>query len=237
MPIDGLYMTLNVVSFSKVLHIFTDSRTMYKQYKVVIVNFIYLPHKYKLSQDLRVRRVCSRAPAFSTKSLQNGTKGVTRLEDYVGKYLVAIFYPSNFLKLSSQELLNFNSYLSNFQEINCEILAISPDSLESHIAWYCAPIQKNGLGENVHFPLLEDKNMRICKAYGVSNEDNGSALMSIFVIDTNGLIRITVCLDKGIHVSVKDILRMVRDLQMKDKEDELDILRHSETSVTTTPLD
>lgn len=95
MPIDGLYMTLKVVSFSKVLHIFTDSRTMYKQYKVVIVNFIYLPHKYKLSQDLRVRRVCSRAPAFSTKSLQNGTKGVTRLEDYVGKYLVAIFYPSN----------------------------------------------------------------------------------------------------------------------------------------------
>ncbi|VDP73250.1 unnamed protein product [Schistosoma curassoni] len=79
--------------------------------------------------------------------------------------------------------------------------------------------------------------MRICKAYGVSNEDNGSALMSIFVIDTNGLIRITVCLDKGIHVSVKDILRMVRDLQMKDKEDELDILRHSETPVTTTPLD
>uniref|UniRef100_A0A3Q0KJ86 thioredoxin-dependent peroxiredoxin n=2 Tax=Schistosoma mansoni TaxID=6183 RepID=A0A3Q0KJ86_SCHMA len=193
--------------------------------------------QYKLSQDLRVRRVSSRAPAFSTKSLQSGIKGVTRLEDYVGKYLVAIFYPSNFLKLSSEELLNFNGYLSDFQEINCEILAISPDSLESHIAWYCAPIQKNGLDENVHFPLLEDKNMRICKAYGVSNEDNGSALMSIFVIDTNGLIRVTICLDKGIHFSVRDILRMVKELQMKDKEDELDILKHSETTITTPLLD
>ncbi|CAH8594013.1 unnamed protein product [Schistosoma turkestanicum] len=191
--------------------------------------------QYKLSQDLRVRRVSSRAPAFSTKSVQCGAKGVTKLEDYVGKYLVVIFYPSNFLELSSQELLNFNNYLSEFQEINCEIIAISPDSLESHAAWFCAPNNHNGLDENVHFPLLEDKNMTICKAYGVSNEDNGSALMSMFVIDTNGLIRITICLDKGIHFSAKDILRMVKELQATDKDDESNILKNSEMTKTISP--
>ncbi|KAK4475550.1 hypothetical protein MN116_000830 [Schistosoma mekongi] len=183
--------------------------------------------QYKLSQDLRVRRVCSRAPAFSTNSLNSGIKCVTKLEDYVGKYLIIIFYPSNFLEISSQELLNFNSYLSDFQDINCEILAISPDSIESHVAWFRAPVQSNGLDENVQFPLLEDKSLKICKAYGVSNDDNGSALMSVFIIDTNGLIRITICLDKGIHFSVKDILRMIKELQAKDKDDESELLKLS----------
>ncbi|CAH8868605.1 unnamed protein product [Trichobilharzia szidati] len=178
--------------------------------------------QYKLSQELRVRRVCSRAPNFSTKSLHNGIKGITKLENYVGKYLVILFYPSNFMETSSQELLEFQSYLSKFQEINCEILAISPDSIESHIAWFTAPLENNGLNESIQFPLLEDKSMTICRTFGVSNEDNGSALMSAFVIDTNGWIRITVCLDVGIHFCVKDILRMVRELQIRDKEEEVE---------------
>ncbi|CAH8609923.1 unnamed protein product [Heterobilharzia americana] len=121
------------------------------------------------------------------------------------------------MEISSQELLEFESYLSKFQAINCEILAISSDSVESHNAWFRAPVENNGLNETVHFPLLEDKNMNICKMYGVSNEDNGSALMSIFVIDAEGLIRITMSLDAGIHFSAKDILRMVTEVQIKDK--------------------
>ena len=59
-----------------------------------------------------------------------------KLEDFEGKFLVLVFYPQDFTFICPTEVIAFGNRASEFEKINCSIVACSTDSLACHRGKY-----------------------------------------------------------------------------------------------------
>ena len=71
----------------------------------------------------------NKAPNFKAQSTSNKAYS---LNDSKGKYVVLYFYPKDDTPGCTIETKDFNSLLSKFKKLNCEIYGISKDDLKSH---------------------------------------------------------------------------------------------------------
>jgi alkyl hydroperoxide reductase subunit AhpC len=86
------------------------------------------------------------------------------------------------------EILAFNDALSEFNELDTVVLAVSTDSKYSHFSWAAQPRKQGGLGPDLALPLIADRNMNISRNYGVLLEE-GISLRGLFLIDPKGILR------------------------------------------------
>lgn len=114
--------------------------------------------------------------------------------------------------------MTFSKLYQEFRKLNCDLLALSVDSLFSHIAWVRSI--KERFGVSVTFPITEDPSMAIAAAYGMIHPDarDASTVRATFVIDPEGIIRAMVWYPMSTGRSVTEILRLVQALQTADKE-------------------
>jgi peroxiredoxin (alkyl hydroperoxide reductase subunit C) len=154
------------------------------------------------------------APRFSTRT----TMGDRSLDDYRGRWLVFFSHPADFTPVCTSEFVSFSKLYPEFKALNCDLLALSVDSLFSHIAWVRSI--KERFDVSVPFPITEDPSMAIAAAYGMINPDAGDAstVRATFVIDPEGIIRAMVWYPMSTGRSVAEILRLVQALQTADKE-------------------
>ena len=156
----------------------------------------------------------SPAPRFSTRT----TMGNRSLDDYRGRWLVFFSHPADFTPVCTSEFVTFSKLYPEFRKLGCDLLALSVDSLFSHIAWVRSI--KERFGVLVPFPITEDPSMVIAAAYGMIHPDAGDAstVRATFVIDPEGIVRAMVWYPMSIGRSVTEILRLVQALQTADKE-------------------
>jgi peroxiredoxin (alkyl hydroperoxide reductase subunit C) len=156
----------------------------------------------------------SPAPRFSTRT----TMGDRSLDDYRGRWLVFFSHPADFTPVCTSEFVAFSKLYQEFRKLNCDLLALSVDSLFSHIAWVRSI--KERFGVSVTFPITEDPSMAIAAAYGMIHPDarDASTVRATFVIDPEGIIRAMVWYPMSTGRSVAEILRLVQALQTADKE-------------------
>ena len=154
------------------------------------------------------------APRFSTRT----TMGNRSLDDYSGRWLVFYSHPADFTPVCTSEFVAFSKAYGRFQALGCDLLALSVDSLYSHIAWVRSIHERFGV--TVLFPITEDPSMAIAAAYGMIHPDaaDSSTVRATFVIDPGGLIRAMVWYPMSTGRSVEEILRLVEALQTSDKE-------------------
>ena len=95
-----------------------------------------------------------KAPNFKLNSTSGKIVELTKIKS---KYIVLYFYPKDDTPGCTLETKDFNSLLSNFKKVKCEVFGISKDSLESH--------KKFKEKYNVKFELLSDENKKAIKAY------------------------------------------------------------------------
>ena len=118
------------------------------------------------------------APDFT---LPATTQESITLSQYRGrKNVVLAFYPFDWSPVCSLQLPGLQENLSQFKELNAEVLGISIDSQHSHKAF------AEHLG--LEFPLLSDFDKKVCQAFGVLRE-GGFAERALLVIDRQGIIR------------------------------------------------
>lgn len=126
--------------------------------------------------------VGTQAPGFTLKA--TGPEQVS-LSDYRGKNVVLLFFPFAFSPVCTEELCGVRDGLSQFQELDAQVLAISVDSPYTLKAFAEA--------EQLTFPLLSDFNKEVAPAYGAYYEElaglKGVAKRAAFVIDREGIIR------------------------------------------------
>jgi peroxiredoxin (alkyl hydroperoxide reductase subunit C) len=156
----------------------------------------------------------SPAPGFATRT----TMGERSLEGYRGRWLVFFSHPADFTPVCTSEFVAFSKAYSRFQALGCDLLALSIDSLFSHIAWVRSI--KERFGVTVPFPITEDPSMAIAASYGMIHPDaaDSSTVRATFVIDPEGLIRAMVWYPMSTGRSVEEILRLVEALQTSDRE-------------------
>jgi peroxiredoxin Q/BCP len=126
-------------------------------------------------------RVGDRAPEFIATA-QNGS--TIRLGDYLGqKALVLFFYPKDNSPICTKEACSFRDSYEKFVEAGAEVIGISSDSAESHQAF--------ARQHRLSFPLISDHVGSLRKLFGVSSTLGLLPGRSTYVIDKDGIVRLS----------------------------------------------
>lgn len=127
------------------------------------------------------------APDFSCRT----TQGECHLSDYRGRWLVFFSHPADFTPVCTSEFVAFARAAPEFSALGCALLALSVDSLFSHIAWVRTIERRFGVA--IPFPVVEDPSMAIASAYGMIHPgaSSSSTVRGCFVIDPEGVVRMS----------------------------------------------
>jgi peroxiredoxin Q/BCP len=103
------------------------------------------------------------------------------LSELRGRPVVIVFYPGDNTPVCTRQLTAYTNDIDEFASVDAQILAISPQSVESHEGFSC---KQGGFG----FPLLADEDKEVGRAYGIIGP-LGFYRRSAFVIDKQGILR------------------------------------------------
>lgn len=127
-------------------------------------------------------------------------------ETIAGKWSVFFFYPSNFTFVCPTELEDLADNYESFKELGVEIYGVSTDTHFAHKAWH----DTSEAISKVNYPLIGDPTHRLSRNFGVLIEDEGVALRGTFVVNPEGIIKVSEINDNGIGRDAKELLRKVR---------------------------
>ena len=123
------------------------------------------------------------APDFvlaGTDGTREGHRDYT-LGEFAGRPVVLVFYPGDNTPVCTRQLNSYTSEIDAFREVDAQVLALSPQSVESHDAFSS---DQGGFA----FPLLADTDKAVGRRYGILGPI-GFYRRSIFVVDAGGVIR------------------------------------------------
>jgi peroxiredoxin len=123
------------------------------------------------------------APTFTLPGLDpaSATHRDFSLEEFGGRPVVLAFYPGDDTPVCTRQLTTYSSGIERFREVGAQVLAINPQSIESHRRF---SDHVGGFG----FPLLSDEDRAVGRAYGILGP-LGFYRRSVFVVDAGGIVR------------------------------------------------
>ena len=139
------------------------------------------------------------APIFSLPIDEGGEINLSELK---GKNVVLYFYPKDDTPGCTIEAQDFSKRVGDFENLDCVILGISRDNINSH----CKFVQKY----NLKISLLADESGEVCKLYDVLKEK------SMFGKKYLGIERSTFLIDK-----VGKVVHMWNSVSVKGHVDEV----------------
>lgn len=171
-----------------------------------------LPHA--APEDRPPLRLNAPAPGFRART----TRGDVALEDFRGRWLLLFSHPADFTPVCTSEFIAFARAQARFEALDCALLALSVDSLFSHLAWL-RDIQAR-FGVTVGFPVIEDPSMAIARGYGMVGpaDPDSAGARTTYVIDPQGIVRAMSWYPMVVGRSVEELLRLVAALQAADRE-------------------
>ena len=153
------------------------------------------------------------APDFK----QDSTDGPISFHDWAGDSWVVLFsHPKDFTPVCTTELGEVARLKPEFDKRNVKTIGLSVDPLDDHNAW-CGDIEETQ-GSALNFPLLADADRTVANLYGMihPNADNTLTVRSVFVIDPNKKIRLTITYPASTGRNFDEILRVIDSLQLTD---------------------
>ncbi len=152
------------------------------------------------------------APDFQART----TMGVRTLSGYRGRWLIFFSHPADFTPVCTSEFVAFAKLAREFEAAECDLLALSVDSLFAHLAWVHSIREQFGV--IIGFPVIEDPSMAIARRYGMiaPHAPDTALVRAVYVIDPQGIIRAILWYPMTIGRNVAELLRLVRALQASD---------------------
>jgi peroxiredoxin Q/BCP len=151
-------------------------------------------------------KINSKAPIFKLPSSSNQNFEISK---NLNQYLVIYFYPRDNTPGCTNEAKDFAKLYKEFKKLNCEIVGISKDSIESHKKF----INKF----KIPFQLLSDEKMIALKKYGAWGEKSmyGKKFMGIkrttVLINPKGKI-IKIWNNVKVKDHVKEVLNFLNEV-------------------------
>jgi len=165
------------------------------------------------------------APSFTGTAVIGEKFEEVTLSQYLGKWVVLLFYPFDFTFVCPTELISFSDRHSEFEKLGAQVLGISVDSQFVHLAWVRTARQEGGL-EKMNFPLIADVSKKISSDYGVLVTDPADDLYSadlrgLFIINPLGKISVIQINDAPVGRSVDETLRLIQAFQYVEEHGEV----------------
>jgi alkyl hydroperoxide reductase subunit AhpC len=153
------------------------------------------------------------APDFE----QESSEGLIRFHEWLGNSWGVLFsHPADFTPVCTTEL-GFTAKLKDeFAKRGVKAIALSVDPVDSHVKW----IDDINVTQNtqVNFPILADADRKVSDLYDLihPNANDTLTVRSLFVIDPNKKVRLTITYPASTGRNFNEILRVIDSLQLTD---------------------
>ncbi|EGW34423.1 uncharacterized protein SPAPADRAFT_59853 [Spathaspora passalidarum NRRL Y-27907] len=177
---------------------------------------------FKQEDQPRIR-IGSTAPNFQVDT----TKGKIDFHEYIGNEWVILFsHPADFTPVCTTELGAFSRLKPEFDKRGVKLIGLSTEGVDSHNEWVKDIEEVETQGEKFGFPIIADGKKEVAFKYDMVTEDDFKNLesgmvatvRSVFIIDPNKKIRLTLTYPASTGRNTSEILRVVDALQLADSK-------------------
>jgi alkyl hydroperoxide reductase subunit AhpC len=133
-----------------------------------------------------------------------------------GSWAVLFSHPKDFTPVCTTELGYTAKLAEDFQKRNVKVIGLSVDSVEDHKRWSTDIEETQGTA--VNFPLIGDSERKVATLYDLihPNANDTLTVRSVFVIDPNNKVRLTITYPASTGRNFDEILRVIDSLQLTD---------------------
>jgi alkyl hydroperoxide reductase subunit AhpC len=153
------------------------------------------------------------APDFEVET----TDGKLRFHDWIGNDWAVLFsHPKDFTPVCTTELGEVSRLKNEFAKRGVKVVGLSVDPVKDHHGW--AKDIEETQGYALNFPLIADPDRKVSNLYGMIHEKANDTLTvrSVFVIDPNKKVRLTITYPASTGRNFEEILRVIDSLQLTD---------------------
>lgn len=145
------------------------------------------------------------------------TTGDIDFHQWAGDSWVFFFsHPADFTPVCTTEMGRTAQLSDEFTARNVKPLGLSTDSVEEHLKW----IEDVNETQNttLRFPIVADKDHKVAELYEMIHpgESETAAVRSVFIIDPDKKIRLTMTYPMSVGRNFSEILRVIDSLQLSD---------------------
>ena len=153
------------------------------------------------------------APDFTAMT----TEGEISFHDWkAGSWAVLFSHPADFTPVCTTELGRTAALKDAFAVRNTKAIALSVDPIEDHHGW--APDIGEVGGTDLNFPVIADPDRAVSQLYDMIHPGEGdtSTVRSVFVVDPDNAVRLTITYPKSVGRNFDEIVRVIDALQATD---------------------
>lgn len=158
-------------------------------------------------------RLGETAPNFKAQT----TEGDIDFHEWLGdSWGVLYSHPADFTPVCTTELGRTAALKEEFAKRNAKVIALSVDPLDDHMKWLSDIEETQNVKMN--FPIIADHDRKVAEAYDMIHPeaDDKFTVRSVFVIDPNKKIRLTLTYPPSTGRNFHEILRVIDSLQLTD---------------------
>jgi alkyl hydroperoxide reductase subunit AhpC len=149
---------------------------------------------------------------------QASSEGEISLYEWAGDSWVILFsHPADYTPVCTTELGQVAKLKPEFEKRNVKVLALSVDDVESHLGWI-KDIEETQ-NTKINYPILADSDRLVSDLYEMihPNADNTLTVRSVFIIDPQKKLRLTITYPASTGRNFAEILRVMDSLQLTDE--------------------
>ncbi|MEO1713004.1 MAG: peroxiredoxin [Bacteroidota bacterium] len=151
------------------------------------------------------------APDFQAKT----TQGDISFHQWLGESWGLLFsHPADFTPVCTTELGRTASLKEQFDQRQVKAIALSVDPLNEHLDWIKDIEETQNVEMN--FPIIADEDRSVAELYDMihPNETEKFTVRTVFVIDPNKKVRLTLTYPPSTGRNFAEILRVIDSLQL-----------------------
>jgi alkyl hydroperoxide reductase subunit AhpC len=158
-------------------------------------------------------RLGDTAPDFT----QDSSIGPISFHQWLGDSWGVLFsHPADFTPVCTTELGATAKLVDEFKQRNVKAIALSVDPVASHHGWIADINETQGC--EVNFPIIADEDKKVATLYDMihPNALANATVRSVFIIDPNKKIRLTLTYPASTGRNFNEILRVIDSLQLTE---------------------
>ena len=146
------------------------------------------------------------------------TLGAVEFHAWLGRSWGILFsHPRDFTPVCTTELGTIAKLKPEFERRGVKVIGLSGDTVQSHEHWSLDILETQGVA--INFPVIADLDRSVAKQYGMlhPNHDAIYTVRTVFVIDPNKRVRLTIAYPQTCGRNFNEILRGIESLQLTDR--------------------
>jgi peroxiredoxin (alkyl hydroperoxide reductase subunit C) len=158
-------------------------------------------------------RLGDTAPDFTVET----TEGKITFHEWLGDSWAFFFsHPADFTPVCTTEMGRTAQLSDEFAKRNVKPLGLSTDTVEEHNKWILDVNETQNT--TLNFPIVADPDLSIATQYDMIHpgESKTAAVRSVFIVDPNKKIRLTLTYPMSVGRNFDEILRVIDALQLGD---------------------